>query len=68
MSEVPAGAKMWKASRRYRSTGRSVNSPAAPWISIAWRAVSSAYSTLISLALMSSASHSCPWSSRWAAW
>src|SRR5690606_13269418 len=24
MSEVPAGAKMWKASLRYRSTGRSV--------------------------------------------
>jgi len=64
MSEVPAGAKMWNASRTFLSTGRSVNSPAAAWTSMAVRAESRASSTPMSLAFISSASHGSPWSSR----
>lgn len=53
---------MWKASRRYRSSGQSVNRPVAAWISMAARAESSADSTLTTLAFISSASQESPWS------
>ncbi len=67
-SEVPAGARMWNASRTCRSTARSVNRPAAAWISIACRAEVMAYSALTALAFIISSSHGMPWSSRLTAW
>ena len=60
-AEVPAGGRMWNASRWYRAIGElSGNSAYAPWISIANRAESTAYSALISFAFCSSASHGRP--------